>query len=146
MEENIKTENWFQRNWKWAVPTGGCLLILILFAIFAGAMILGVSSLFKNSEPYQEALTKAQTNPLVINAIGEPIEADGIANGSVNYTNGDGYCNLDIPIKGPNGTAIIYVIAEKHTDTWEYSTYEVQITDTKERISLQENTNALDDW
>jgi hypothetical protein len=28
MEENITQQNWFNRNWKWAVPTGGCLLII----------------------------------------------------------------------------------------------------------------------
>lgn len=146
MEENIKTENWFQRNWKWAVPTGGCLLIIIMFILFAGAMIFGVSSLFTNSEPYQEALTKTQTNEWVIDILGAPIETDGIAKGSVNFTNDDGYCNLDIPIKGPNGTAIISVVAEKHSDIWTYDILEVRIEDTGEIITLLESTDALDDW
>ncbi|GHC45932.1 cytochrome c oxidase assembly factor Coa1 family protein [Ulvibacter litoralis] len=146
MEENTKTENWFKRNWKWAVPTGGCLLTILFIIGFAGTMVLGVSSLFTSSEPYKEALTKAQTSQLVIDILGEPIEKDGIAKGSVNYTNGDGYCNLDIPIKGPNGTAIITVIAEKQTDVWNYETLELRVHDTGEIITLLENNEVLDDW
>ncbi|MFT4699310.1 MAG: hypothetical protein ACI9SJ_002476 [Flavobacteriaceae bacterium] len=36
MEEQRK--NWFGRNWKWAVPTFGCLTIIILSIVFALAL------------------------------------------------------------------------------------------------------------
>ena len=98
MEENIDPRNWFGRNWKWVVPTGGCLLIIILFIVFAASMILGISSLFNNSEPHKEALFTAQNDEYVIEALGEPIKLNGSSKGSINYTNGDGYCNLEIPI------------------------------------------------
>jgi len=141
MEENIQHKNWFNRNWKWAVPTGGCLLIIILFIAFAGTMFMGVTSLFKDSEPYKNALLKAQTNELVIEAIGEPIETSGMTKGSINYANGEGHTNLEIPIKGPNGKATIKLVADKYTEEWEYSVMEVIVSDTQESIPL-----LPDDW
>lgn len=141
MEENIQHKNWFNRNWKWAVPTGGCLLVIILFIAFAGTMFMGVTSLFKDSEPYKNALLKAQTNEVVIEAIGEPIETSGMTKGSINYSNGEGHTNLDIPIKGPKGKAIIRVVADKHSDEWEYILMEVIVTETQDKIPL-----LSDDW
>jgi hypothetical protein len=138
MEENVPHQNWFNRNWKWAVPTGGCLLIIILFIVFAGSMILGVSSLFTGSEPYKEALLSAQTSEVVIKAMGEPIEEDGIAKGSVNYTNGEGHFNLEIPLKGPKGKAILFVVADKHEGDWEYKVMELEFSETGELIPLLE--------
>lgn len=144
MEENTPRRNWFNRNWMWAVPTGGCLLVIILFIVFAGSMILGVSSLFTGSEPYKEALLNVQSSELVIAALGEPIEEDGIAKGNINYSNGEGYCNLEIPLKGPNGKATLKVIASKHTDVWEYELIEVKLSETDEVISLIPLENQLE--
>ena len=136
MEENIPHQNWFNRNWKWAVPTGGCLLIIILFIVFAGSMILGVSSLFTGSEPYKEALLSAQSNEVLIKALGEPIEEDGIAKGNVNYTNGEGHLKLEIPLKGPKGKALLFVVADKYDADWEYKVMELEISETGELIPL----------
>jgi len=144
MEENIKHKGWFGRNWKWAVPTGGCLVIILLFVAFAGSLIFGVSSLFKGSDPYKTAVSIAASNPQVINALGEPIEENGIAKGSINYTNGEGHCNLEIPIKGPNGKAIVFVIAYKLSEHWEYKVLEVSFSETGEIIQLQPSGNILD--
>jgi hypothetical protein len=136
MEENVPHQNWFNRNWKWAVPTGGCLLIIILFIVFAGSMILGVSSLFTGSEPYKEALSAAQSNDLLIKALGEPIEKDGIAKGNVNYKNDEGHLNLEIPLKGPKGKATLFVVADKYDEDWEYKVMELEISETGELIPL----------
>lgn len=142
MEENIQRKNWFNRNWQWAVPTGGCLLIIILFIVLAGTMFMGVTSLFKDSEPYKTALLNAQTNELVIEAIGKPIERSGMTKGSIDYSNGEGHTNLDIPIKGPKGEAIIRVVADKYSKEWEYKLMEVIVAETHETISLMTNN----DW
>ncbi|MFT4668815.1 MAG: hypothetical protein ACI9M9_000836 [Flavobacteriaceae bacterium] len=136
MEENAPHQNWFNRNWKWAVPTGGCLLIIILIIIFIGSMILGVSSLFTGSEPYKAALLTAQSSEVAIEALGIPIEENGIAKGSVNYMNGDGHFNLEIPLKGPKGKAVLFVIADKYNGDWEYKVMELEISETGELIPL----------
>jgi hypothetical protein len=136
MEENTDRRNWFGRNWKWAVPTGGCLLVIILFVVFAGTLFMGVTSIFTDSEPYKEALSTAQSNEIVINALGEPIETAGMIKGGVNYSNGEGHTSLEIPLKGPKGKATLQVVADKYTEVWEYQIMEVTIEATGETIPL----------
>jgi hypothetical protein len=145
MEESTKHKNWFQRNWKWALPTGGCLLVIILFVVFAGTMILGLTSMFKDSEPYKFALSNAQSNALVINALGEPIEAKGVTKGTIDYSDNESHTNLEIPIRGPKGKAILRVVAFKYNDEWEYNFMEVIIDETSETIPLLILDESLDD-
>jgi len=145
MGENTEHKNWFQRNWKWALPTGGCLLVIILFIVFAGAMIMGLTSMFKDSEPYKFALSNAQSNELVITALGEPIEVNGITKGNVDYSNNESHTNLEIPIRGPKGKAILRVVASKYNDGWEYRFMEVIIDETSEKIPLLMMNESLDD-
>ena len=146
MEENTEHKNWFQRNWKWALPTGGCLLVIILFVTFAGAMIMGLTSMFEDSVPYKFALTNAQSNELVITALGEPIEAKGVIKGNIDYTDNESHSNLEIPIKGPKGRAILRVVASKYNDEWEYKFMEVIIDETSETIPLLKDEETIDNW
>jgi len=145
MEENVPHQNWFNRNWKWAVPTGGCLLIIILFVVFAGSMILGLSSLFTESEPYKDALMIAQSNEVVLKALGAPIEKDGIAKGNVNYKNGEGHLKLEIPLRGANGRATLYLVADKYDEDWEYKVMELELSETGELIHLLTLEKHLED-
>ncbi len=145
MEENSDHRSWFGRNWKWVVPSGGCLLIIILFIAFAGTLFVGVTSMFKDSQPYKEAVLKAQNNEIVIDALGEPIETHGMVSGGINYSDGEGHTNLEIPIKGPKGKALIIVVADKYTEVWEYQTMEVTLEDTGETIPLLITEGSLED-
>jgi hypothetical protein len=146
MEDTTHHKNWFGRNWKWAVPTGGCLLIIILFLVFAGTLFMGVTSIFTDSEPYKEAVANAQTNELVIQVLGEPIETAGMIKGGINYNNGEGHTSLDIPIKGPNGSATLRVVADKYTEVWEYQIMEVIIKETGEIIPLLLEEGSSNDF
>lgn len=142
----IERPSWWKRNWKWAVPVGGCLTIIILFIALLAAGILGVSKMFSGSEPYAFALEQTQKNAQVIELLGEPIETTGIMQGSINYSNGDGAANIRIPIKGPNGEGKVYVVGEKRNDTWTYSELEVRIDENNEVINLlDENLDGLED-
>ena len=131
--ENSDHRSWFGRNWKWAVPTGGCLLVIVLFVLFAGSLFVGVTSMFKDSTPYKDAISKAQTNEYVIEALGEPIESDGMISGSINYTGG-----FSIPINGPEGAATIMVDADKYNNLWNYNRLEVILDETGEVIPLKD--------
>ena len=77
--EQVQQKSWFKRNWLWFVPTMGCLTLIVLFFLGIGSLILGVTSMISDSEPAQYALEKASTNPIVLEALGEPIEKDGMA-------------------------------------------------------------------
>ncbi|OXG06160.1 cytochrome oxidase complex assembly protein 1 [Flavobacterium araucananum] len=126
--------SWWDRNWKWFVPTG-CLSLIVIFALFIAGIFFGVTSMMKDSDAYKGAMTQVQNNKLVIEKLGNPIEDDGMTSGSINITNDSGNCDLQIPIKGPKGKATVFVVAEKR-GTWKYSQIIVYIKATKEEIDL----------
>ena len=134
--ELIEQKSWWKRNWKWVVPTGGCLTLIILFIAFIGTIFFGATKMLSGSEPYQDSVAKAQNNEQVIELLGEPIETDGFMQGSINYSNDDGDADIRIPIKGPNGEGTIYVVGEKRNDVWTYSEQEVRIDKNNEVIDL----------
>jgi hypothetical protein len=128
-------KSWWERNWKWFVPTG-CVSILLIFVVFIASIFFGVTSMMTNSDAYKGAMIEVQKNKLVIEKLGTPIEDDGMTSGSINTTNNDsGNCNLQIPIKGPKGKATLFVVAEKK-GTWKYGEMTVFVKATKEEIDL----------
>jgi len=135
MEEH-QQKNWFGRNWKWAVPSIGCLSLIIITVIFASTMVMKLTGLFKDSEPYQTGMETLTKNELVIEILGEPIETNGNIEGKVSYNNEDGNVDLKVPVKGPKGEATLIVIAEKKDGEWVYHIMEVSINDTNEKIDL----------
>ncbi|TSE10116.1 MULTISPECIES: cytochrome c oxidase assembly factor Coa1 family protein [Aquimarina] len=134
--DTIEHKSWFARNWGWAVPLGGCLTIIILFFVFLGSVIFGVSELITQSTPSQDAIAKVNEDDYVINILGEPIETNGIMNGSLSYENNVGSADISIPIKGPNGEAQLYVVGTKLNDQWTYKEMYVIIDATNEQIDL----------
>ncbi|MEM7185684.1 MAG: cytochrome c oxidase assembly factor Coa1 family protein [Bacteroidota bacterium] len=140
MEEYQQRKGWFARNWKWVVPSGGCLLIIILFIAFAGSLFVGISSMMTDSQAYKDSMEVVAANPQVIDALGEPIETNGMQGGNLSYKNGLNSAELTIPIKGPNGEATIYVAGSGTDDNWSYTLMEVHIDGTNEVINLLENT------
>lgn len=136
MDENYNEvrKNWWDRNWKWFVPTG-CLGLLVLFGLFIGGIFFGVTSMMKESDAYKGAMTEVQHNKLVIEKLGSSIESDGMTSGSINVSGNAGNCDLQIPIKGSKGTGTVFVVAEKRGG-WKYSEMAVYIDATKEEIDL----------
>jgi hypothetical protein len=134
--ELIDRKNWWDRNWKWFVPTG-CLSLLVLFGLFIAGIFFGVTSMMTDSDAYKEAMNKVQHNKIIIEKLGSPIESDGMTSGSINIQNNGGNCDLQIPIKGSKGKGTLFVVAEKR-GTWKYSIMSVYIEATKEEIDLLE--------
>jgi len=136
MEENYNEvrKNWWDRNWKWFVPTG-CLSLLVLFGLFIAGIFFGVTSMIKESDAYKGAITEVQHNKAVIEKLGSPIETDGMTSGSINVSGSTGNCDLQIPIKGSKGTGVLFVVAVKRGD-WKYSEMAVYVDETKEEIDL----------
>lgn len=81
--------NWWQRNWKWFVPTG-CLTLLALFLVFIAGIMLIVFSAMKSSDAYKIALARAKADPRVEEAIGTPIKAGLFVSGSTKVTGESG--------------------------------------------------------
>lgn len=134
--ELIVRKNWWDRNWKWFVPTG-CLSLLVLFGLFIAAIFFGVTSMIKESDAYKGALTEVQNNKEVKEKLGSPIQSDGMASGSINVSNSTGDCDLQIPIKGPKGKGTLFVVAVKK-GKWKYNELSVYIDATDDEIDLLE--------
>lgn len=115
----LQHETWWNRNWKWFVPTG-CLTIIIIAGLVIGGIVYGVTSMMTNSDVYQHSIDAAQKNSDVAAVIGGSIEADGMTSGNINVTDNSGQANLNIPIKGTKGKGTIQVIASKNNSDWDY--------------------------
>ncbi len=140
MEEPIKQKNWFGRNWKWSLPTFGCLSIIVgtivtVFLLY-GAIETKVTDMFKDSVPYAVGMENLKQNELVIEKLGKPIEPNGMFQGNINYEDDNGTADLKILVKGPKGEATLLVIAEKNGDVWTYQTMKVTFEVDDEIINL----------
>ena len=136
MEDNYTEvrKNWWDRNWKWFVPTG-CLGLIVLFGLFIAGIFFGVTSMMKDSDAYKESMTIVQHDKSVNNKLGSPIETDGMVSGNISIHNDTGNCDLQIPIKGSKGKGTLFVVAEKK-GKWKYSQMSVYIEATDEEIDL----------
>lgn len=127
-------KSWWDKNWKWFVPTG-CLSIIAILVVFVGILFFGITSVMENSDAFKGAMDATQHNQLVIEKLGKPIETDGMISGNIETSDSKGNCNLQIPIKGPKGTATLFVVATKK-GKWSYSELSVYINNTDEEIDL----------
>ncbi len=129
---------WWSRNWRWFVPVGSVVFVLggvgFILAIFA--LIFGV---MKSTEVYKTALFEAQTNPAVIEHLGNRIEDGLIFTGNMEVNPSSGYADIVIPISGQKGSGSLYVQAEKVAGSWQYSILQVNVHDSDIAIDLLED-------
>ena len=119
---------WWQRHWKWAVPT----LVVCGFALFAAALF-GLFSLttrmMRDNDAYRIALGTAQADRRLVADLGRPIEPRWWITGNVNAgADGSGSATLLIPVEGPRGGATVYADASAEHGDWKF-TYLVAILD-----------------
>jgi len=136
MNEHVQQKSWFSRNWIWVVPTGGCLVIILLFVFGIGAAIFGVSKMFTSSAPYEYAVEQASKDPKVIEALGSPVETAGIMQGNISLQNDSGKVDIKIPLKGPKGKGSVIVKGDKFEGEWVYEELYVLIKESNEKINL----------
>lgn len=136
--------NWFGRNWKWFVPT----LFIGVVVLMVGVLAMFVTTLFgfmKSSDVYKEALARSKTSPAVVRALGSPVKDGFFFTGNINVAStssfpgtntSTGNANLQIPISGPRGKAVIYAVAKKANGKWTFQKLTVIIKSTGEKIDL----------
>ncbi len=117
---------WWSRNWKWFVPAG-CLTLSLLFCLFIGLIFTIVMGSMKSSDAYKQAVATARANPTVVAKLGTPIAEGYFVSGNINVQNNSGNADLQIPISGPKGKAVIHAVASKSEGKWEYSRLTVTI-------------------
>jgi hypothetical protein len=133
--------NWWQRNWKWFVPTG-CLTLIAGGVLFVVCIMFLIFSVLKSSEPYKIAVNRAKNDQRVIAALGTPIQEGIFASGKTNVSGPSGEADLGIPISGPKGKATIYAVGTKSAGTWTFSKLAVKVESTNEMIDLNENPES----
>ncbi|HEY2614470.1 MAG TPA: cytochrome c oxidase assembly factor 1 family protein [Chthoniobacterales bacterium] len=127
--------NWWQRNWKWFVPSG-CLVILLACAAFVFIIIGLLFGVLKSSDAYKTALARARSDPRVTSSLGSPIEPGFLISGNANVNGASGQADLSIPISGPKGKGTIYVVATKQAGEWTYTKLIVEVDKDHQRIDL----------
>lgn len=135
--KNNAQHSWWDRNWKWFVPS----LVLGAIAVFVGFFMLiaiAVTGMMKSSEPYKEAIQLARSNPLAQTALGIPVEEAFFVTGSFSSGSSSGDADLKISLSGPSGEGTLYVVAKKEAGEWTYSHIILNVDRTNERIELIE--------
>src|SRR3954471_6507362 len=127
---------WWNRNWKWFVPTGCCLTPLVLGGAFVAFLVLVVFGALKQSDAYKTAVARAKSDSRVEAALGTPITEGWWLSGNTNVNGASGDADLSIPISGPKGKGTIYAVATKSAGDWTYSKLQVKIDSTGETIDL----------
>ncbi|HUT60800.1 MAG TPA: cytochrome c oxidase assembly factor Coa1 family protein [Phycisphaerae bacterium] len=128
-------KSWMGRNWPWLVPVGclGSIAIVVVFIVSIVGLVFGM---LKSNDAYKQGFAQASSHPVVIERLGEPIEAGWLVSGQINVSGGSGHANLSIPISGPKGGATVYVKATKSAGEWTLTCLVVKIDRTGERIEL----------
>ena len=127
--------NWWQRNWKWAVPVG-CGSVIVLFAAFIFSIMVFVFSVIRSTDVFRDAIERAKANPEVRAELGEPVKEGWWVSGNVNTSGPSGDADISIPLKGSIKDGKVYAVAHKSAGRWSYDTLEVEIDGREERINL----------
>nr|WP_298996690.1 cytochrome c oxidase assembly factor Coa1 family protein [uncultured Allomuricauda sp.] len=131
MDNELVTQpSWWKKNWKWVVPVGGCLTLIIICIVFFATLFFGATKLMEDSQPYEYAFELINNDEQLINLLGKPIEKDGMVQGSINWHNGQKKAELVIPIAGPKDSGTLYIDAYGEGDTWNYREIRVEIHNT----------------
>ena len=113
---------------------------LLLACLFLLCLTLALTAYYRSplrSSVAQMALEKARHDPRVVRLLGEPIRAGWLAKGTVRQDEtGWGEARIEIPIRGPRGSASLRAIAGKGTGPWVFSSLEVVIQGQAKSIDL----------
>lgn len=137
---------WWKRNWKWFVPVSLVCLLLIGAGVIALIVTVVMGSI-KSSAPYTRALAQAKADPTLIAEMGSPIEAGWYVTGSLRSTGQNSFADLTFPIRGPNKSGTLHVVALKSPlvqgmDDWQITVLEARIDGRSEPIALETDAAA----
>ncbi len=107
---------------------GGCLTLLVLAGLGGYFAFKGVFGMLEKSPPYQDGLARAQQSSEVRQALGAPVETDGMMSGHINKNNDTGDADFTIPLKGTKNKGVLHIVSEKESgQNWAPQVLEVTV-------------------
>lgn len=136
--EIIEQPSWWKRNWKWALPTGGCLTIIIIIISFIGYGVYKVMPVFSGDSSvfaFGKVIRTVQEHPVIIETLGKPIDLK-----ADNYDpmSNPGVLELEMILDGSKSDGVLNVSARKVDGEWVYDVFTVTFDDTQEMLDLRE--------
>jgi hypothetical protein len=132
-----------KRMWPWVVIPLGCFSVLLICCGGFTMIGIGLLSAMKSSEPYRIGLERAQANEQVKEALGEPIDANFMVQGSINLSNDDGEADIAFPVAGPKGAGQVHVQGTKTDGVWRYDDISITLENESVVIDLSDSPTAL---
>ena len=121
------------------IGLGGCLTLLV-GGLIVGGLVAGIVYLvmgsFKSSPVYTRAVQAAQSDPRVVQALGEPIQPGWYVTGSVEEQGISGDATMTIPISGSRNGGTLFASARKQNGVWQFYTLAVQVNGDDKIIPL----------
>jgi len=142
MEQEIK-QSWWKRNWKWALPTGGCLTIIIIAIAFISYGVYQVADKITegtNLFAFMGVIQEVQKSAEVRETLGTPIRFEGLEEQSYDPSESN-HLDLDFEIQGKDQNGQLKVLAEKTEEGWNYTTFTITALETGEVIDLKDQAN-----
>lgn len=143
MEEKNK-QSWWHRNWKWALPTGGCLTIIIVAIAFLSYGVYKAKDYFSENSSlftFINVIQEVQRNDEVRESLGTPMTFDDLENENFDPSLNTDSLDLDFEIQGKDSDGTVRVIANRTDSGWSYSTFTVTVKDTGAIIDLKDEAN-----
>lgn len=114
-------------TWGWILAAIGTLVLLVAAVV----IVIAITMIGRRAgEALHLAMQKIRQDPAVVERLGEPIQvASWFPTGSV-HTSGDrGEANLTFSIRGPNGKAVVQLLARRIAGKWALTSLEVTFPD-----------------
>jgi hypothetical protein len=109
---------------------------LVLFASIAALIFVLIVNTIKSSEGFKEAIVHIEESQAVEQVLGTPVETGFMPQGNIQYKNGRQSVDFSIPVSGPKGKGVLFVVGEKDGSFWNYSRLEIKLDDSDKTINL----------
>jgi|694.fasta_scaffold00030_55 hypothetical protein len=109
-----------RRGCWWILLPVGCLTALAVCGGIVGAILFGAMSAMKSTQPYQTAVTLAQQDATVREALGDNITPGWSIQGSFHIENDTGEVQMTIPLSGSKSSGQVRVEGRLENGVWDY--------------------------
>jgi hypothetical protein len=106
----------------WVQITIALTACVLVIAIFVCAVFLVVEKMFRSSDAYTMALSRAEASPCITAKLGNPIVAKGMISGNISENGANGSADFEIPVRGSRGRGELDVSAIRTDGSWTITT------------------------